>query len=55
MVLSPLSLVLVIVLVILALGAFPRWGYSRSWGYWPSGTLGTIVLIVVLFAVLGYL
>lgn len=55
MVLSPLALILVVVLVILALGAFPRWGYSRSWGYAPTGTLGTILVIVLLFALLGYL
>jgi hypothetical protein len=55
MILSPLSLILVVVLVILALGAFPRWGYSKNWGYAPSGTLGTILIIVLLFALLGYL
>ncbi|MEP7210974.1 MAG: DUF3309 family protein [Alphaproteobacteria bacterium] len=55
MVLSPLALILVVVLVILALGAFPRWGYSKSWGYAPTGTLGTVLIIVLLFALLGYL
>lgn len=55
MVLSPLSLLLIVVLVILALGAFPRWGYSKNWGYAPTGTLGTILIIVLLFALLGYL
>ncbi len=55
MVLSPLSLLLVVVLLVLALGAFPRWGYSKNWGYAPTGTLGTILVIVLLFALLGYL
>jgi len=55
MVISPLALILVVVLVILALGAFPRWGYSRNWGYAPSGTLGAVLLIVLLFALLGHL
>jgi len=55
MVLSPLSLLLVVVLLVLALGAFPRWGYSKNWGYAPTGTLGTILIIVLLFALLGYL
>lgn len=55
MVLSPLALILVVVLVLLALGAFPRWGYSRNWGYAPTGTFGTILVIVLLFALLGYL
>lgn len=55
MVFSPLALILVVVLVILALGAFPRWGYSKNWGYAPTGTLGTVLIIVLLFALLGYL
>ena len=55
MVLSPLALILVVVLVLLALGAFPSWGYNRNWGYAPSGTLGTVLIIVLLFALLGYL
>jgi hypothetical protein len=46
-----LGLVLLIVLVLLLLGAVPRWSYSRSWGYGPSGILG-VILIVVLVLVL---
>ena len=45
-------LILLIVLLLLAVGAFPTWPYSRDWGYYPSGGLGVvllIVLIVVLF------
>jgi hypothetical protein len=45
-------LILLIILVVLALGAIPAWPYSRSWGYYPSGGLGLVVLtvlIVVLF------
>jgi hypothetical protein len=44
--------ILLIVLLLLAFGAFPAWPYSRGWGYYPSGGLGLvllIVLIVVLF------
>ena len=55
MVLSTTSLVLIVVLLILVLGAAPGWGHSRAWGYWPSGALGAILLIVVIFALLGYL
>jgi hypothetical protein len=55
MALSTTSLLLIVVLLILVLGAVPSWGYSRSWGYWPSGTLGAILVIVLLFALLGYL
>lgn len=54
MALSSTALLLIVVLIILAVGAAPSWGYSRNWGYWPSGTVGTLVLVVVLFAVLGY-
>ncbi len=46
---------LVLVLVILALGAFPRWGHSRNWRDTPSGTLGVVLLGVLLFAALGQL
>jgi Protein of unknown function (DUF3309) len=45
-------LILLIILLVLALGAYPAWPYSRGWGYYPSGGLGLvllIVLIVVLF------
>jgi len=55
MALSTTALVLLVVLLIFALGAAPSWGYSRTWGYWPSGTLGTILVIVLIFALLGYL
>ncbi len=55
MVLSTTALVLLAILLVLVLGSVPSWGHSRSWGYWPSGTLGTILLIVLIFALLGYL
>ena len=45
-------LILLIILLVLAFGSFPKWPYSRGWGYYPSGGLGLvllIVLIVVLF------
>jgi uncharacterized protein DUF3309 len=45
---------LLIVLLILALiGAFPRWGYNREWGYWPSGGLGLVLLIVLILVLMG--
>lgn len=40
-------LILLIVLLLLMFGAFPTWPYSRGWGYYPSGGLGLIVLIVL--------
>ncbi len=46
---------LLIVLVLLLLGAIPRWNYSRNWGYGPSGILGVILIIVVVLLVTGRL
>ena len=48
-----LGTILLIVLIVLLLGALPRWGYSRSWGYLPSGGLGLVVVIVVILVLLG--
>jgi hypothetical protein len=48
-----LSLILLIVLVLLLIGALPSWPYSRSWGYAPSGLLTLVVVIVVILAVMG--
>ncbi len=50
-----LSLILLILLVLLLIGALPRWPYSRSWGYAPSGLVTLVVVIVVLLAVTGRL
>lgn len=47
--------ILLIILVILVLGALPTWPYSAGWGYYPSGGLGLILLIVLVLAVLGKL
>ena len=48
-------LILFIVLLVLLLGALPAWPHSRGWGYYPSGTLGTVLVIVILLALLGYI
>jgi hypothetical protein len=50
---SMLGTILIVVLLLLLVGAFPAWPYSRSWGYAPTGTLGLIVVIVVVLVVLG--
>ena len=50
-----MGLVLLIVLILLFLGVFPAWPYSRNWGYGPSGGLGLIVVIVVILLLLGRL
>jgi hypothetical protein len=44
---------LMILLVLLLVGALPTWGHSQSWGYFPSGTLGTVLLVVIVLVVLG--
>jgi hypothetical protein len=50
-----MGLILLIILVLLLLGAIPTWPHSRGWGYWPSGTLGIIVLILVILLLTGRL
>ncbi|MFN2540986.1 MAG: DUF3309 family protein [Chthoniobacterales bacterium] len=44
---------LLIILIILLIGALPTWPYSTGWGYYPSGGLGLILLIVIIFALMG--
>ena len=48
-----LGMVLLIVLVIMLLGALPTWPYSRSWGYYPSGGLGGILVLLIILRLLG--
>jgi hypothetical protein len=45
--------ILILILVLLLLGALPRWGYSRGWGYYPSGGLGLILVIIIVLVLLG--
>jgi len=40
-------------LILLLIGALPSWGYSRSWGYFPSGGLGLILVIIIILVLLG--
>jgi peptidoglycan/LPS O-acetylase OafA/YrhL len=46
-------MLLLVLLIVLILAAAPTWPYSRGWGYYPSGTLGTILLVVVILVLLG--
>ncbi len=48
-----MSTLLLIILIVLVLGALPTWPYSAGWGYYPSGGLGLVVLIVVILLVMG--
>ena len=50
-----MSTILLVILILLLLGALPMWPYSSSWGYFPSGGLGLILLIVIILAVTGRL
>lgn len=48
-----LGTILIIILILLLIGALPSWGYSRGWGYFPSGGLGLVLLIVIILLLLG--
>jgi hypothetical protein len=50
-----MSTILLIVLVLVLLGALPTWPHSRSWGYYPSGLTGVLLIIVVLLVLTGRL
>lgn len=46
-------IILLVVLLVLSLGSFPSWPYSRNWGYYPSGGLGLVVVILLILLLLG--
>jgi len=48
-----LSTILIVILVLALVGALPAWPYSSGWGYYPSGGLGLIVLIVIILLLTG--
>lgn len=48
-----LGTILVIVLILLLIGALPRWNYSRSWGYAPTGGLGLVLLVIIILLIMG--
>ena len=50
-----LGTLLIIVLVLALIGALPTWPHSRSWGYYPSGGLGLVVVILIILLLLGRL
>jgi hypothetical protein len=45
--------ILLVILVLMLIGVFPSWPYSRGWGYYPSGGVGIIVLILVILLLMG--
>jgi hypothetical protein len=50
-----LGTILVIILILLLVGAFPSWPHSASWGYGPSGGVGLVLIIVLILVLLGRL
>jgi hypothetical protein len=50
-----MSLILIVLLIVLLFGAFPSWGYSRSWGYAPSGIVGFLLIVVLILMLTGRL
>jgi len=47
--------ILLLILILLLIGALPTWPYSTGWGYYPSGGLGLILLILIILALMGRL
>jgi hypothetical protein len=50
-----MATIIIVVLVLMLLGVFPRWNHSRQWGYGPSGGLGLILVVVLLLMLSGRL
>jgi hypothetical protein len=50
-----MGLILLAVVLVLLVGALPRWGHSRHWGYYPSGSVGVVLIILLALLVMGYL
>jgi hypothetical protein len=48
-----LGTILLVVLILMLIGAFPTWPHSRSWGYYPSGGLGLLLVILIVLLLLG--
>jgi Protein of unknown function (DUF3309) len=48
-----LATIVLIIVILMLLGALPRWNHSRQWGYMPSGGMGAVLLIIVILMLLG--
>ncbi|MGA7460436.1 MAG: DUF3309 family protein [Candidatus Korobacteraceae bacterium] len=46
-------IILLVILLVLSVGSYPAWPYSRGWGYYPSGGLGLVLLILVVLLLVG--
>jgi hypothetical protein len=45
--------ILLVILILLLVGALPSWGYSRGWGYYPSGILGVLLVVLIVLVLMG--
>jgi len=52
---QPMRTILIIILVLLLLGALPTWPYSSGWGYYPSGGLGVVLVLLLVLMLLGHI
>ena len=50
-----LGTILIVILVLALIGALPTWPHSRSWGYYPTGGVGLVLLIVFVLLLLGHI
>jgi Protein of unknown function (DUF3309) len=50
-----IEMLLLVVLVMLLLGALPTWPYSREWGYYPAGGLGTVLVVLLILVLMGWI
>lgn len=48
-----LSTILLVILILLLIGAFPSWPYSKNWGYYPTGGVGTLLIILIILMLMG--
>jgi hypothetical protein len=48
-----MRLILLIIVILLLLGALPTWPYSSGWGYYPSGGIGLLLIVLILLVVMG--
>ena len=48
-----LGTILIIILILILIGALPSWGYSRDWGYFPSGGIGLVLLVILILVLMG--
>ncbi len=48
-----MSTILIVILILILVGALPSWGYSRGWGYGPSGIVGVVLVVVLVLLLMG--